>query len=89
MAWALCSSLDAARIADETFFNYENVPYVVDGIRKFGLAGMPFVSFKFLATGRFFKALYHRPYTVDAYYRLPNTTKAMMRKLITAVMNEP
>lgn len=69
---------DAARIADETFFNYENVPYVVDGLRKLGLAGMPFASFKFLATGRFFRSLYQNPYGVERYYRLPNSSQAAM-----------
>lgn len=68
----------AARVADETFFNYENVPYVVDGLRRFGLAGMPFASFKLLATGRFFRSLYQNPYGVERYYRLGNSSRAAM-----------
>jgi hypothetical protein len=68
----------AAKLADETFFNYENVPYVVDGLRRFGLAGMPFASFKLLATGRFFRSLYQNPYGVERYYRLGNSSRAAM-----------
>lgn len=69
----------AARMADETFFNYQAVPYVVDGLRRFGLLGMPFASFKFLAAGRFFKNLYQNPYGVDRFYRLPNSSLAAMK----------
>ncbi|MDO4264762.1 MAG: hypothetical protein Q4C67_11245, partial [Deinococcus sp.] len=70
----------AAKIADEVFFNYSSgVPYAVDGIRKLGLVGMPFVSFKFLATGRFFRGLYQNPYGVAKYYRLPNSSYAAMQ----------
>ena len=70
----------AAKIADEVFFNYSTgVPYAVDGIRKLGLVGMPFVSFKFLATGRFFRSLYQNPYGVQKYYRLNNSSMAALQ----------
>lgn len=68
----------AARIADETFFNYENVPYVVDGLRRWGLLGVPYASFKFLAAGRFMRSLYQNPYGVHKYYRLDDSSKAAM-----------
>lgn len=68
----------AAKIADETFFNYQNVPYVVDGLRRFGLLGMPFASFKFLAAGRFMRSMYQNPYGVEKYYRLGNSSKAAL-----------
>lgn len=70
------SAEKAARHADEALFNYEDVPYVVDLARKMGIAGLPFASYQVLSAGRFVRNLYHNPYSVARYYRVPNSVAA-------------
>lgn len=64
---------EAAKFADDLFFNYENVPYTVDFLRRNGIA--PFATFQFLSAGRFIKNLYENPYAVQRMYRLPGIVR--------------
>lgn len=70
------SAPDAAKHADEALFNYENVPYIVNTMRKAGIAGLPFASYQVLATGRAFKNAYERPYLLARNYRVPTSLSA-------------
>lgn len=69
---------EAAKFADETMFNYSEVPMIVDTMRRNGLS--PFASFAALSAGRFLRTIYENPYAIARFYRIPDGIKAQNRE---------
>lgn len=70
------SPAQASKYADDLFFNYENVPYIVDFLRRNGIS--PFAAFQFLSAGRFIKTLYENPYSIQRMYRIPGSLREVV-----------
>jgi len=58
----------AAGLAQESIFNYADVPWAIDFVRKWGI--IPFATFPFKAVPFVAKALYDSPWRVVRYARL-------------------
>lgn len=66
----------AAGIAEQSLFNYADVPYLVEFARKYGI--IPFATFPFKAAPFIAKTLYQHPYRVLKYSRAVNGVNAML-----------
>ena len=67
------SPAKAAAYADEVFFNYQNVPYAVDFLRRSAIS--PFAAWQFLSAGRLIKTMYENPYAIHRLYRIPGSIR--------------
>lgn len=66
---------EAAKIAEDTLFNYRKVPKIVAGLRKFPL-GYPFITFAYKATPAVVKAVANRPQKIAQLTRVGKAVEA-------------